>query len=119
MILAIIGSRNLKIEEMERYLPQGVTEIVTGGARGIDTQAQTMAEKQKIKLTVFLPQYPRYGRGAPLKRNEQIVDHADAVLAFWDSTSKGTQQAVAYAKKQNKPVRVYLFQKSETPSCAE
>ena len=119
MKLAIIGSRDLKIEGMERYLPQNVTEIITGGARWIDSYAQEIAEKRKLRLTVFLPQYPRYHRGAPLKRNEQIIDHADAVLAFWDGASNGTRQAIAYAEKQHKPLQVYLFQESKTKNRAE
>lgn len=33
MKLAVIGSRNLNIVNLSKYLPQGVTEIVSGGAR--------------------------------------------------------------------------------------
>lgn len=33
-----------------------------------------------------------------------IVDNADMVIAFWDGTSKGTQNAINDAKKQAKPV---------------
>lgn len=36
MKAAIIGSRNLIVTDLENYLPEGVTEIVSGGARRID-----------------------------------------------------------------------------------
>lgn len=39
MKLAIIGSRGLKVEDLKKYVPDDVTEIVSGGARGIDSQA--------------------------------------------------------------------------------
>ena len=34
MRVAVIGSRKLKIEHLERYLPKETTEIVSGGAIG-------------------------------------------------------------------------------------
>ena len=40
MKVAVIGSRNLTVSNLEKYLPAGVTEIVSGGARGVDTSAR-------------------------------------------------------------------------------
>ena len=34
MKVAIVGSRNLHVENLEKYLPKNTTEIVSGGARG-------------------------------------------------------------------------------------
>ena len=59
-----------------------------------------------IALTIIRPDYRRYGRGAPLVRNKQIVDLADVILAFWDGHSRGTAQALDYARKQHKEVRL-------------
>lgn len=67
MKAAIIGSRSLTEINIEDYLPSEITEIVSGGAKGIDTLARKYSEKHGIKLTEFLPNYKRYGRGAPLK----------------------------------------------------
>ena len=41
MKAAIIGSRGLTVKDLGRYLPENVTEIVSGGARGIDTVSYT------------------------------------------------------------------------------
>ncbi len=108
MKIAVVGSRRLKVNDLGRYLPAGVTEIVSGGARGIDTCAREYAEKNRIKLTEFLPQYEKYGRSAPLKRNLQIIDYADLVLAFWDGNSKGTKYIIEQCKKQNKEIKIFL-----------
>lgn len=108
MKIAVVGSRGLKVNDLGRYLPLGVTEIVSGGARGIDTCAREYAEKNRIKLTEFLPQYEKYGRSAPLKRNLQIIDYADLVLAFWDGNSKGTKYVIEQCKKQNKEIKIFL-----------
>ncbi len=93
---------------MEKYLPKETTEIVSGGARGIDTCAREYAVKNNIKLTEFLPEYEKYGRSAPLKRNLLIIDYADYVLAFWDGKSHGTKYVIDNCKKKNKPVRILV-----------
>ena len=107
MKLAIIGSRNLVVKNLEDYIPENVTEIVSGGARGIDSCAREYAERVGIKLTEFLPDYSKYERAAPLKRNEQIAEYADEVLAFWDKKSRGTKYTINCFKKLNKNVKVF------------
>lgn len=109
MKLAIIGSRGLWVENLGNYLPSGVTEIVSGGAKGIDTCAREYAQEHDLKLTEFLPDYRRYGRGAPLKRNLEIIAYADQVLAFWDGHSPGTKHVIDQCKKQKKKVTVHLL----------
>ena len=107
MKVAVIGSRNLTVCDLGRYLPPGVTEIVSGGARGIDTCAREYALAHGIKLTEFLPRYGLYGQAAPLKRNLQIIAYADMVIAFWDGHSRGTRYVIENCKKANKKVTVY------------
>lgn len=106
MKIAVIGSRGLKVNNLEKYLPRDVTEIVSGGARGIDTCARDYALANGLKLTEFLPEYQKYGRGAPLKRNLKIIDYADEVLAFWDGQSHGTKYVIEECRKKNKKVTV-------------
>ena len=108
MKVAVIGSRELKVNNLEKYLPEEVTEIVSGGARGIDTSAREYALKNNIKLKEFLPEYEKYGRSAPLKRNMQIIDYADMVLAFWDGKSKGTKFVIDSCKKMGKGVKIFM-----------
>lgn len=108
MRVAIIGSRNLTINNLQDYLPKETTEIISGGAEGIDSCAKDYALKNKINLTEFLPQYSKYGRKAPLVRNMDIIRSADIVLAFWDGKSRGTKYVIDNCKKLNVPVRVYM-----------
>lgn len=108
MKVAVIGSRTLKVTDLERYLPTDVREIVSGGARGIDRCAREYALKNHLKLTEFLPRYDLYGTSAPLKRNLQIIDYADEVLAFWNGRSRGTKFVIDNCKKRGKKIRVFL-----------
>ena len=108
MKVAVIGSRNLRVDDLGKYLPDDVTEIVSGGARGVDTSAREYALANDIKLTEFLPEYDKYGRGAPLRRNITIIEYADLVLAFWDGSSHGTKYVIDNCKKRGVPVKVYV-----------
>jgi predicted Rossmann fold nucleotide-binding protein DprA/Smf involved in DNA uptake len=106
MKIAIIGSRNLSVKNLEDYIPENVTEIVSGGAKGIDSDAANYAMEHRLKLKVFLPEYDRYKRAAPLKRNIQIAEYADECIAFWDGSSKGTLHTVEFFRKLGKNVTV-------------
>ena len=108
MKVGVIGSRGLEVHDLEKYLPGGTEEIVSGGAKGVDTCARNYARAHGIKLTEFLPEYVVYGPLAPLKRNLFIIDYSDLVLAFWDGKSRGTKFVINHCKKHGTPVRVYL-----------
>ena len=109
MKVAVVGSRTLKIENIGDYIPKNTTEIVSGGAKGVDTCAREYAFQNNLKLTEFLPDYNKYGRSAPLKRNLQIIAYADCVLAFWDGKSRGTAYVIDNCKKSGVPVEVFII----------
>ena len=107
MKIAVIGSRNLNIKNIEDYISE-CDEIVTGGAIGIDSCAKEYAKRKGIKLTEFLPEYNLYGRTAPIVRNKKIVDYADKVIAIWDGNSKGTLSVIKYAQKTKKACEIFI-----------
>ena len=109
MKLAVIGSRNLTEIRLEDYIPAETNEIVSGGAQGVDKLAEEYAKRYALPLTLFLPQYQKYGKCAPLKRNEEIAAYADEALIFWDGRSRGTAHAVACFQSLDKPVRIIVL----------
>lgn len=111
--IAVIGSRGLHIDNLGDYIPKEVTEIVSGGAKGIDSCAKEYAEAHHIKLTEYLPEYEKYGRYAPLKRNLAIIENVDVVLAFWDGSSKGTKFVIDNCKKNNVAVVVTVIENQQ------
>ncbi len=82
MKVAVIGSRGLTIPNLSVYLPADTTEVISGGAKGVDASARAYALNNGIKLTEYLPNYSKYGKAAPLIRNIQIIESAEIVLAF-------------------------------------
>ena len=109
MKVAVIGSRGLSVSDLGRYHPENTTEIVSGGAKGVDTSAREYAWAHGIKLTELLPEYTRFGRSAPLKRNITIIEYSDIVLAFWDGKSRGTKFVIDNCRKLGVEVRVYII----------
>ena len=80
-----------------------------GGAKGADTLAAQFATEMDIPLLVFKPDYQKYGRGATLVRNTQIIENADVVFAFWDGQSKGTKDSITKAKKLQKELYIISY----------
>ncbi len=107
MKVAIIGSRGIKSLNLKNILTPDVTEIISGGAKGVDTIARNYALQNNIKLTEFLPDYDKYDKKAPLIRNITIIENADKVLAFWDGKSRGTKFVIDNCHKRDIPVFVF------------
>jgi len=81
--------------------------IVSGGAEGADKLARKYALEYNIPYKEFPALWKLYGKSAGAKRNQQIVDYADEIVAFWNKISKGTAITVEMAVKCGKPVAIY------------
>ena len=108
MKLLIIGSRSITDFELSPYVSADVDTIISGGASGVDSLAEQYADLHHLSKYIMRPCYSLYGRYAPLKRNERMVDMADAVLIIWDGKSKGTQYTLNYTKKSNKQMQLII-----------
>lgn len=106
MKLLIVGSRSITDFDLSPYIKAEVDTVISGGACGIDCLAEQYADLHRLSKYILRPRYDLYGRVAPLKRNEQMVEMADAVLVIWDGRSKGAQYTIQYTKKRNKPITI-------------
>ena len=106
MKVLIAGSRSITEFDLTDYIPKNTELIISGGADGIDSIAEEFADKNRISKLIVRPRYDLYGKAAPLKRNEIMVDIADEVLIVWDGKSKGTKYTAQYAEKNGKPVTI-------------
>lgn len=108
MLLAVIGPRN-RFFDISRFIPEGCTGIIVGGAPGIDAAAEACADLRGLPKLVFRSASKHFGKNAPLRRNRVIIDVADEVLTFWDGTSRVTKNVLAYARKTGKKVTLILL----------
>ena len=51
MKIAVVGSRGLSVKDLAQYLPAYATELVSGGAKGIDACAREYACQTGMKWT--------------------------------------------------------------------
>ncbi len=112
MILMVAGSRSITDIDISQYIPEDTTHIISGGAKGVDTLAEEYADKHRISKTILRPRYDLYKKGAPLKRNDEMVEWCDKVLVLWDGKSRGTKHTIDHAKKVGKPVNVVIIEKA-------
>ncbi len=109
MKLLIAGSRTIKDFNLSEFVPKETELIISGGASGIDSLAESFADQQRISKLILRPKYDQYGRSSPLKRNEQMVNLADEILVIWDGKSRGAKYTIEYAKKSKKPLTIIIY----------
>lgn len=77
------------------------TEIVSGGAEGVDKLGEQWAHSNSIPLRTFdvtQEMYEEYGNYAFKKRNKEMSEYADALIAIWDGESSGTKHMIEVAE---------------------
>ena len=75
-------------------------EIVCGKARGADTLGDDWGKANHVGVKYFPAEWDKYGKSAGHRRNRQMGDYADALLAFWDGESRGTKGMIDYATEK-------------------
>lgn len=113
--VGIVGSRRRTdpdtVSRFVTSLPAG-TMIVTGGARGPDSWAESAARAADLPVQVFRPELKDVrNRGEASRRyydrNQLIVDHSDELVALVASDRKGgTEDTIRRAVKRGIPVTI-------------
>jgi hypothetical protein len=117
MKIAIIGSRSFPDEEMVRSFVKSLPnrfEVVSGGARGVDSWALDEAKKLGLKWYEFEPKDE--SSTALLARNSEIAFDCDVMVAFSNYNSRGTQDAIKKASVLYKPVFLVCEPYFDVPS---
>jgi len=111
MVYAVIGSRAFDFYGLMSYIldQHPISAIVSGGAVGADKLSEKYAKENNIPITIFPADWNKYGKSAGYKRNVDIIESCDIVIAFWDGQSKGTWHSIQLAKKLNKHVEIIRY----------
>lgn len=113
--------------------PFDVTEVITGGAEGVDELADAWAKEAGIDRVIFPANWKGKKKAAGYKRNQKMAWYAalfdnqaihtedgtkglvemedklrGACLAVWDGKSAGTNHMINIAKEMGLPVYVHL-----------
>lgn len=84
-------------------------EIVSGGAKGADSLGESYAKLNSIKLKRFPADWDKYGKGAGFRRNSEMANYANGLVAFWDGSSKGTLHMINLAKSKGLKIKIVKY----------
>ena len=84
--------------------------IICGKARGADSLGEQYAKEKDYEVRYFPADWKGLGKSAGYKRNEQMAQNADALVAFWDGQSSGTKHMIDLACKYGLKVRVIKYE---------
>jgi hypothetical protein len=113
----IAGSRgfnnyNLLRQTMDKLLlnKQEDIVIVSGTARGADQLGERYAKEKGYLISSHPANWDRFGKSAGYIRNEEMAKESNALVAFWDNKSKGTEHMINLAKKNGLQVRIIRYE---------
>lgn len=112
MRIIVAGSRS-KISQQDvndaiRLSGFEITEVVSGTAMGVDRMGEVWAKENNIPISYFPAQWNIYGKRAGYIRNEEMARNAEALIAVWDSESRGTLHMINIAKSKNLKVFIHV-----------
>lgn len=116
MKVIIAGSRNVTDPRIvDRAVKASgwhmdITEVIHGGARGVDTLAGAWARGFDIPVRAFPANWREHGRAAGPIRNRIMAEHGQALIAIWDGESRGTKNMIEEAKRRGLKVFIYPAQ---------
>ena len=103
MKVIVAGSRTItdyqKVKNALSAFEWEITEIVSGGANGVDKMGERWAIENKIPLRRFPAKWDLHGKSAGPIRNREMAEYADALVAIWDGKSKGTYNMIEEANR--------------------
>lgn len=120
MKLIVAGGRDfanigLLISSLTKLVEQGKIpdnpELVCGMACGADMLAYSLWANNRMTIHKFPADWKAYGKSAGYRRNAEMAEFADALVAFWDGESKGTRHMIdiMMTRYPNKSVYVIRY----------
>ena len=80
--------------------------IISGMAQGADLLGKKYGEAREYEVLEYPADWSSYGKYAGIKRNKDMAEVANALIAFWDHKSVGTKHMIDYAKELGLMVRI-------------
>ena len=87
-----------------------ITEIVSGGAAGADKLGERWAREHGVPVKLFPADWKAHSIATRPVRNRQMAEYADALIALWDSTSRGTANMIEEAKARGLVLKTFRLE---------
>ena len=103
------GLVQCELEHFEEYNSSSELIVVSGGAKGADSLGEQWAKEEEREVVVFPAEWDKYGKSAGYRRNVQMAEYAESLVAFWDGKSKGTKHMIDIAIDKGLLVKVVKY----------
>lgn len=84
------------------------SEIVSGGAAGVDLTGERLALKWGVPVKRFPADWKKWGRRAGPIRNREMAAYADALVLVWDGQSRGSASMLNEARQRGLQIHVHI-----------
>lgn len=91
-----------------------ITTVISGAARGADKLGEIYAKENKIACERYPADWNTYGKSAGHRRNADMANIADALIALWDGESRGTKSMIELANKKGLHVHIHYVKTPNT-----
>jgi len=114
MITIIAGSRGINdynaLLQAVLDAPFDITEVVSGGARGVDKLGERLTREYDLPLKIFPANWEMHQKRAGMLRNEQMSEYAEALILIWDGVSKGSKHMLSVAKRGGLKIHIHIVE---------
>lgn len=111
----VAGSRSFEDKKLcfkvldKLFMNRKPDSIVCGCARGADALGEQYSDERGIRTDLFPACWEVYGKSAGYRRNVEMAQNAEALVAFWDGSSKGTKHMIDIASERGLQVVVFNY----------
>ncbi len=118
MNVVIAGSRTITDIRRILDLVEGtgfvITGVISGCARGVDSAA--LMKPWACPVHKMPADWSRFGLKAGYRRNAEMEQVGDALIAIWDGESNGTRHMIRLMETAGKPLVVFREERPEVLS---
>lgn len=100
--------REFLFSELDKLIKEPCI-ILCGEAKGADTYGKQWALSRNHDVASFPANWDKHGKAAGMIRNQEMIDDADELIAFWDGVSRGTADVVRRAEKKGIPITIINY----------
>ena len=114
MLTIIAGSRMAREQDVLYALQKcpwtdQITKVISGTAVGSDRFGEMWAMRNGVEVLRMPAEWNIYGLGAGPRRNNEMAQNADSLIAVWDGISAGTRSMITCARRYGLKTMIYYY----------
>lgn len=98
MKTAVLGSQTLTDADVVATALAGcgweITDVLCGTGRGVEQLAVDWAAKNRKPVHLYATEESRYGRSARRRRDDLMIDHAQALVVIWSGFDREIRDVI-------------------------